>query len=170
MNLVAHIKNECNDVDIKDPSHIFAVGFLLFVLTSCSILGTLFWMDIKAPIRDVSATHIDGPTRPGEYAKLDFTYTAYTTPRLTVIDQSLMCSDGNLYSNLVTRPSPNTVWPAGVAQHADLFVKIPNNVPSGSCWYTSEVRYHRYILPDITVKVPPIAVNIVVLEEIHNNY
>jgi len=128
----------------------------LMVLTI--VIGSFLWIleqDINfVPIQDVTTQAVT--VKPGEIARIIFTYTRMQIPRKLVIDsRTLVCDDGTQW-NVESLVELNSSWPSGVNQKATVAIDIPTNVSSPqTCYYSSQVWYYRYILPPLLVKMPP---------------
>jgi len=162
------------EVDLKHPPTLFAY-FLVGLAWVCFFsYGSLAIIDLKTPISDISAVAIGESVEPGGIARIELTYTRSHISRVKVEKRRLLCSDGEIYHPVnLNDLSGKQSWSEGKDVKADLFIKIPGNVPEGICWYDSEVRYPRYVLDDIILKILPKAVRINIknsekMVDIHN--
>lgn len=160
--LPALFEHVFGDFDGTDPFHITAFSIVGIAWVVFVGMGFMIIQDLKSPISDIIAMHVEGPTAPGGIAQIQFTYTRTGNPRVSVGDRRLLCDDGVIYSpESVRDPDGNDAWPIGIQVSAELFIRIPDDVPIDSlCWYDAEVTYPRMILPDLVIKVPPRAVKI----------
>ena len=161
--LITNVVKPFQDVDKHAPSHVLALGFVVVCWLLFSTMIICIALDLRTPIENVTAQEISGPTAPGGTAHIRVNYTRGFVPRLQVMERRLLCSNGVLYYPEALNTLGNGAWPVGNDVTADLFIRIPEAVPTLiTCYYDSLIRYKRYLLPDLYVKIPPIAVKITI--------
>jgi len=148
-------------LSLNTMSNIFLSCCLLFGFS----LSTILYLDFRVldPIYNVTAFS-KKDVFPGGIATLIFTYTKPHQLDSEVIDRWLLCDDDIYW---LTGPAANTnraSWPTGIDKEIEIFIRIPAEVVPGQfCMYGSTVEYKRILLPNITLRNPPVLVKIKVL-------
>lgn len=127
--------------------------------------GFLLYNDLRQPISNVTG-YTNTPAIPGTPIKLYFVYTRTHTPNLTVVSRRLVCENGSVWTPQTLDVAQHTsdAWPNGEGVEASITIMIPAEIEAPDlCYYSSTVAYHRVLLPDQLLQMPPVPIKIEVI-------
>lgn len=130
-------------------------------------VGYMLYYDFKAPIYNVTG-YSDTRVSPGMPVKLYFVYSRDYTPSLEVISRRLVCEDGTVWEpeTLDVPYNSREAWTNGTNVTASITIRIPFSVEAPNvCFYSSMVLYHRNLLPDLFIQMPPVPISINVVPD-----
>jgi hypothetical protein len=127
-----------------------------------AILGGVLGVDLFPPIYNMKVTS-DNPHEPGGVFTLTWKYDRLLPARIVHVDRQFVCDDGIVRVPETEIDGGGATWPSGFNQTASLRIKIPEG-SKGRCYYSGHITYDRIILPDLTIKNPPVDILVQVNE------